>query len=301
MIDKFNILTFNGGGIRGIISGTFIDRLTNEFPKFIDKTNMLGGTSTGALIAVALAYGLSPSKIKELYSIENSKYVFSPAYSSILRPKYNSDHLLDQLKQTFPADLTLKDLKKTIVIPTVYLGDLTSSSKPMFYSNLPGSKTANSNVIDVLMATSAAPSYFPSYQKQVDGGIVAYDPSLICLLYALGFGEDMLGKINILSMATGSSNIEDGIKGDTTTWGATQWMLNPEDLEHPLLKLSIISNATMSYLVTSKILKEKYHRLNLTYDGNIDLDDYTKIPYLQDLAENHDINDSLSWIQNFWE
>jgi len=89
----FNIVTFDGGGLRGALSIGIFERIQREIPDIIRTANLLGGTSTGSLIALGLAYGVSSNEIKELYSIENSKYIFSKSYSEMLRPKYNNDHL----------------------------------------------------------------------------------------------------------------------------------------------------------------------------------------------------------------
>jgi len=68
----FNILTFDGGGIRGALSIDIFSRIAEIRDDILTNTDLIGGTSTGSLIALGLAYGVSPIEIKELYSIENS-------------------------------------------------------------------------------------------------------------------------------------------------------------------------------------------------------------------------------------
>lgn len=156
----FNIINFDGGGLRGLLSISLFERIQKEFPDILRNTNMIGGTSTGSLIALGLAYGLSPREIKELYSVENTNYIFSKSYSEMLRPKYDNKHLKDVLSKIFPKYLRLKDLGKLVVIPTLYIGNETSEWKPIFYNNLPNSPTENERVIDVAMYSSAAPVFF---------------------------------------------------------------------------------------------------------------------------------------------
>ena len=59
--------------------------------------------------------------------------------------------------------------------------------KPKFFHNLErgGSKDGGELVVDVALRTSAAPTYFPSYQGYVDGGVVANNPTMAALAQAL--------------------------------------------------------------------------------------------------------------------
>ena len=48
----FNILSFDGGGIRGALSIKLLEKIQNETPNIVKKSNMISGTSTGSLIAL---------------------------------------------------------------------------------------------------------------------------------------------------------------------------------------------------------------------------------------------------------
>ena len=61
----FNILSFDGGGIRGALSIKLLEKIQNETPNIVKKSNMISGTSTGSLIALGLAYGMTPSEIED--------------------------------------------------------------------------------------------------------------------------------------------------------------------------------------------------------------------------------------------
>ena len=86
----FNMLTFDGGGLRGSLSIRLFDKIQKEYPNILKETNLLGGTSTGSLIALGLSYGLSCESIKKLYSLEYAKYIFKNPQQEIFRPKYNN-------------------------------------------------------------------------------------------------------------------------------------------------------------------------------------------------------------------
>jgi len=70
------ILSFDGGGIRGIFSLQIAARIEQLFrdeydqPKLVlsDVYDLFAGTSTGAIIAAFLAWGASVSEVESLYT-----------------------------------------------------------------------------------------------------------------------------------------------------------------------------------------------------------------------------------------
>lgn len=67
------VLSLGGGGVRGVIAIAFLERietiLGERAPGFrlANRFDPIGGTSTGAIIATALALGLKSSEIRNLY------------------------------------------------------------------------------------------------------------------------------------------------------------------------------------------------------------------------------------------
>ena len=66
------ILACDGGGIRGYLTALIVERLNKEVP-FIDRVNLFAGTSTGSILAIGLAHGLSPESLVKLYRDEGEK------------------------------------------------------------------------------------------------------------------------------------------------------------------------------------------------------------------------------------
>ncbi|NMS88860.1 patatin [Clostridioides difficile] len=289
---NFNILTFDGGGLRGALSIAILERMVNEYPNLLDNINMFGGTSTGSLIALGLAYGVSPKDIKEFYSIENSKHIFNKSYAEMLRPKYENKNLKEVLLSIFPKELELKDLKKLVMIPSFYIGNEENSWKPVFYNNMQSSLTKTSKVIDVAMASSAAPVFFPTYNRHIDGGIIATDPSLACIIHAIDSGLK-LKNTRLFSIGTGY--VYNSIKADTTEWGAIDWIINKEP-DLPIISITLEGNSQMSQLFSKKLLGDNYYRLNPKMEKDVAMDDYDALEYLISLGENCDIKDAFGWI-----
>ena len=72
----FQIMTFDGGGIRGSLVVALLKRLQARFPDLLSKVDLFAGTSTGSAIALSLAFGKSTADLEAFYSMEHMKFVF---------------------------------------------------------------------------------------------------------------------------------------------------------------------------------------------------------------------------------
>ncbi|SHH13137.1 patatin-like phospholipase family protein [Tepidibacter thalassicus] len=298
---KYRIMTFDGGGVRGALSATLLKRLDEQLPDLIKKTDLFAGTSTGSFIALGLAFGLTPKELVELYSVRNCRFIFNSKYPELFRPRYNNKNLKRVLSKIFPKNLKLKDLKRKVVIPSFQLvGDNGEEWGPKFYSNFLDSDTKNAYVIDVALCSSAAPIYFPSYKNHIDGGIIANNPSLAAIAIARDKkgANQKLDNIYMLSIGTGFNSSK--IMSDTTTWGVFEWTLQ-QDPPYPLLNIFFDGNMETDSYYSYQLLRNKYFRLNPKISKIVDLDDWSKIPYLTSLAEEYNIISVVDWVKKNWK
>jgi patatin-like phospholipase/acyl hydrolase len=83
----FKILAIDGGGIKGLYSSTILEHLEKKYKGNIsDYFDMLCGTSTGGLIALALSLKIPTKEISDIY-LKNGNKIF-PKKSKISN-KYN--------------------------------------------------------------------------------------------------------------------------------------------------------------------------------------------------------------------
>ncbi|RJQ28605.1 MAG: patatin [Peptococcaceae bacterium] len=297
---SYRIMTFDGGGIRGALTANLLKRLNARFPELIEKTDLFAGTSTGSFIALGLASGLTPEDLVDLYSEEKGQFIFTPEHLNLLRPKYNNKHLRAVLYSVFSANLQLKDLKHNVLIPSFRVtGPGAEPWSPVFFNNFPGSATMNELVVDVALASSAAPTYFPSYRNFIDGGVVANNPSTAAVAIAVDkqAGRQNLNDIHLLSIGTGFNSYR--ITADTTEWGVLQWMLHPSP-PSPLITVLTDGVVEADARFSSQLLAGRYFRLNPALPRPVPLDDYKQIPYLVNLAENFDLGPAIDWINDNW-
>jgi len=184
----YRILSFDGGGIRGLVTLALLKRLETQIPNLIKGADLLAGTSTGGIIALGLAAGKSVDDMIALYQ-NNGKDIFDESWFNNIRDlgglagaDYSQKNLEKLLDGIF-ADKQLKDLSKRVLIPSFNLddGDPDATKRtwgPKFFHNFPGEDTDGAeSVVDVALDTSAAPTYFPTHGSFIDGGVVPRTPS----------------------------------------------------------------------------------------------------------------------------
>jgi len=232
------ILSLDGGGIRGFLTLQYLEALEALLRRRIgradlvlsDYFDLIGGTSTGAILAATLACGMSVSQVLELYNTLGEE-VFKESFIRVplLAPKFPSDPLQNLLNETLGSETTLGDdkVRTGLMVMTKRL----DTGSPWPLTNHPKAAYATQDralkLTDVVRASTAAPTYFKPEQIAihsrdgtvttgafVDGGVTPFnDPALqLLILTALegyGFcwqrGED---KLLIVSVGTGTADKE---------------------------------------------------------------------------------------------
>jgi patatin-like phospholipase/acyl hydrolase len=197
----FRILSIDGGGVRGYLAAAILANIEEHLNAALKETVPLGqrfdliaGTSVGGLIALGLASGRSASDLRELlltlvpkvFGKHNRRFPFMHP----LRPRYHVEVLERELQSLFGAS-TLADLTADVCVTAVSLID----AKPRLYKTDYSARNAgrlNERLVDVAMASAAAPTYFSARSSQysanlVDGGLAANNPSVIALIDAVQF------------------------------------------------------------------------------------------------------------------
>jgi uncharacterized protein len=235
------ILTLDGGGIRGVFSLAILLRMQELLrahtgsPNLVlaDHFDFFAGTSTGAIIATCLCWGMSVEEVLGFYT-EHGKTIFTSApwyrpFKRFLKSRYEAKPLSELLQRTFsedddgkvPALLNTKRLKALLLVvvrnhTTGSAWPITNNPEAMY--NRPNLPDCNLNVPlwKLVRASTAAPVYFDpevitlgqSTQVFVDGSITPYNnPALIAALtailppYRIAW-EPGVDKIRVISIGT---------------------------------------------------------------------------------------------------
>src|SRR5438552_12115975 len=102
---KFRILSIDGGGIKGVIPVVLMQRLSQAVNGWLDKVDLIAGTSTGGLISLGLAAGLTLDELRNIYETKGAR-IFDDSFfddvkdlGKILGADYNIKNLEDVLKE----------------------------------------------------------------------------------------------------------------------------------------------------------------------------------------------------------
>ena len=298
---NFKILSFDGGGVKGALSIEILIRLVNKFPNLLNEVDLFTGTSTGAIIAAFLAKGIPLKELNNLYTTKIAKDIFSPSKLNLIRPKFNNNSLKELINNYFQEDFKISDFEKYIFIPAFYLGDKEKNSwEPVFFNNLSINSTNNFIARDAILASAAAPTYFPSHKNYIDGGVIANSPTAISILSTLSsFPKYKIEDIVLLSIGTGNS--PEKIIGKTENWGILQWSFHPfSKMKSPLLALLMDGMSDLEDMYCKEFLKNNYFRINPRVPKFIELDDYKFIPYLRSVGNTCDLSKLNKFIENIF-
>ncbi|MGO9600378.1 MAG: CBASS cGAMP-activated phospholipase [Isosphaeraceae bacterium] len=277
--DPFQILSIDGGGILGALVAGFLAGLEEQIGRPLgEHFDLIAGTSTGGIIAAALAFREPASKIERFYREQGPlifrrrkvtvptgwrrtlKETLGPWFDrhvlsrcgldldQILQSKYTGDQLKAALTAVF-GEKSLGESQTRLVIPSV---DLTNGQTKVFKTpHLPGLHIdLHLPIVDIVMATTAAPTFFPHATIQpgsmyVDGGLWANNPVMAAIAESIAIDRNCrrpvdprfsLETTSVLSIGTG--RCKQFMKPPTDGAGIAWWMT-----EAKLMRLTMMSQA----------------------------------------------------------
>lgn len=230
----FRILSFDGGGIRGVYAATILDRIettiTNGQP-ISDYFDTIAGTSTGGIIALGLGLKKTAAQIKKLY-IENGNQVFPEFWSrnpwvkfarQLFRVLHDHRMLERLLYETF-EDARLGDSSARLVIPA-FMGPKTQIAVLKTDHHPDFARDHLMAAWEAARATSAAPAFFSGHGEDdyvfLDGGVWANNPIMIAVVDALSAYDVSREQIEVFSIGTGNAPYE--ISKFAVRGGFFQW------------------------------------------------------------------------------
>ena len=220
------ILAIDGGGIKGVfpasVLATVEDSIGDNVANYFD---LIVGTSTGGIIALGLGLELPAKEMLAFYEEFGPRIFGGNRRLGWFRSKYNGGPLKEALEACF-GEKKLGDSKKRLVIPSLNLenGEV-YIYKTAHHPRL--QRDYKEEVVDVALATSAAPTYFPAHRAAtgtplIDGGVWANNPvglSVVEAISVLGWSRDSL-KILSLGCTTELLNID---RGRSSSRGLSYW------------------------------------------------------------------------------
>lgn len=235
----FRVLTIDGGGIRGLYSAVVLHGIaqrvakqeggTVERPDVGRAFDMVVGTSTGAILATALAAGVALEEVIALYR-DNAKKIFAAPTpvrklrivgwltARLLGAANSPQPLKTVLESTFKKETVAQMYRRrgiALCVPTIDIESHKSWVWKTPHDRVGNRLTRDDDYAleDVCLASAAAPIVFPAHGVAkpndpgknvnwfVDGGLWANNPVLVGLVEALSFAPQD-APIELVSVST---------------------------------------------------------------------------------------------------
>ena len=234
----FRILSIDGGGIRGILPLAVLSRLEAEHLRgrsIADYFDLIAGTSTGGIIALGLARGLTATEILDIY-IRRGGEVF-PDYNPVSQRLLGALQILvnrcntaalHKLIDEIVGQQQLWESRNRLCIPAAE----TRHFEPFIFKT-PHHKDYRKDwcepMTHVAKTTSAAPAHFKPVKGEngyefIDGGIWANNPVMVAVSDALACFEIRREQVKVLSLGCGQTRYEMSwarrVLGGLFTWKA---------------------------------------------------------------------------------
>ena len=260
--ETFHILALDGGGTRGIYSAQVLANMEMRLGAPIrDSFDLIAGTSTGSIIAGAVATGIPLKEVVELFEEQAPRIFPSKRLRwGIFRSRYSQKPLEEVVRACLP-DISLGEISTPLIITSSNVatgGVHVFKSRYMAELGLPYVRDGDIPLVEAILASSAAPTYFDPVQVHegllADGGLWANNPSILAVTEAISKFKRTIDQIHILSIGTGHPvNMYRGQR----LWGlATGW--GHKKLVSYFLNLQSQASTNMAGL----ILGERYVRLD---------------------------------------
>jgi patatin-like phospholipase/acyl hydrolase len=287
---RFQILSLDGGGIKGIFSAAVLAAIEEDLNiNVTDHFDLIAGTSTGGIIAIGLGLGLRPREIVEFYMQEGHKifpqwYGLKSLQHWIMR-KFSAKPLEDALKRCF-KERKFGESSKRLVIPSYNLGE-----DDVYIFRTPHHECLRHDfkvpAWKVAKSTSAAPTFFPCARevdnmRLIDGGVWANNPALVAVTEAVGTLGIPLANLHVFSI--GTSNAINHRKNRLNSGGIISWARESAAIDVIMRGQSIGVTNQISYLLG----KDHVARLDpKVAAGEFSLDGFHKAEDLIAKAAHH--------------
>lgn len=292
----FRILSIDGGGLRGVVPLTVLKKVEELTGKKIHESfDLIAGTSTGGLISCALSVKNPDKPNERLYSldeiikvyVERGREIFPEKNkfqnlfhkgTDLFKPKFDTDGI-EKVFKDLVKNYTMRDCLTNLMVCSYDL----NNNVPLFFKSRNAKARDNQNALlyDICRATSAGPTYLPSYKmiyendnedrnrNCIDGGVFVNNPSLAALAEFSNHFKEYLpdateediiySDVFVLSIGTGTYTSKVS-ESDTESKGELFWATRIVDI------MMRGVNRTTDYEMKEMMVKGNYLRLQMTID-----------------------------------
>lgn len=297
----YKILSLDGGGIHGYSTLTILKRITEKRPDLIDKVDLIAGTSIGGILGLGLGLNHDISYVEENF-IKGVPLAFKTnavrlaGFVAGLCAKYDNSKFKRFLDKVY-GPTKLKDLDKNVLVTSFCIDNekpLQRRWKAKIFHNFKGNDNdGEARILDAALATSAAPIFFPTYDKYLDGAIIANNPTLCAIAQTQDHRAEIdnrptLNDIAVLSIGS-IRNIY--IPDRDMSWGYFMW-------SRSIFHLITESGLLVTDYICDKLIKDRYNRICPVI--NNPMDDFRYINDIKTAGESYPLDKTFDWLDKYW-
>jgi uncharacterized protein len=174
--------------------------------------------------------------------------------------RYRPDGLRETVKRVLDrsASLDIGQVNCPLLITAVSRAD----GMPIIFDSAAGnsSKFGGAKLLDVAMATSAAPTYFPEHpigtRNAIDGGLIANSPDALALMRSLGRFGRKPAQVRMISVGTAGEKLGD-VSRAATGYGAIRWFY-----ARRLFDVTTSAQEALSIQLARELLGDRHIRID---------------------------------------
>ena len=262
---RFQVLALSGGGYRGLYTAKILADVEEHIGGPIGRHfDLIAGTSIGGILALAVALEIPAKDMVTLFE-EHGEKIFKKRMSllGIARAPYSQAALAALLRgDNVFGQRKLESCLHPVIVPSINY----STGLPVVFKtphHVDFVRDLNYSLVDVGLATSAAPGYFPRHvfdnRQYIDGGLFANAPGLLALHEAQHFLERSREEVCMVSIGTMSSRFtvdpRRNRSGGTYDWGGG----NPAATPKRLFGIAISAQESLVHNMLGHQLEYYYH------------------------------------------
>lgn len=304
---RYRIISCDGGGIRGLVTAIWLADLERHLGgRLARHIDLIAGTSTGSILAAAVACGIPADRIVALYR-ERGRVVFPGSWArrmsslsrvvsqgAISRPKYDDAGLAKVLRAEF-GDRRLGDLASG---PRLLITTYNTLTREALVFKTHRKEFERLPLWEVVKASCSAPTYFPAHelvdgplrQPLIDGGVVANNPTACAIAEGVKLNSEggaadpcQLEHFAVGSFGTGQLTRPYSME-DVREWGPLEWAV-------PIIDVLFDGAADATDYIARQLIKPDRYlraqvRLDAAYD-DMDNADETNLNALVNLAHEY--------------
>ena len=249
------VLALDGGGIKGAYTAAVLHELQMMADRPIsDCFDLIVGTSTGGILALGMGLGLDLEDLEKLYAEKGSSiFPRSLFRRGLFLTKYRPRNLRKELVNAF-GERKFGESKSRLVLTAFNANDgdvklIKTAHHERFRRDY------KMRVVDAALATSAAPTYFPTHQVHgdhllIDGGVWANCPALVGVVEAMSVLGFERTEIDVLSIGTTDEPFY--IPKKRRRGGLKQWARHTHVL---LMRASAVGAAAQAEMLTRREIR----------------------------------------------